>query len=322
MLWEMVIGAPAFRKGVKRRLPYIYEIEDRFTGKGWAVSWVNDLASAVGVPAGAATIATGLYAACVAAEKAARPEALNDIGRTLKASGWERSVRPSDVIGRLFNWTFGDRHLSWRCVGRSVSATTIFVGAGILALYLMKHSLPLDIRYDNIVRLCVEIIFAGFLADYIALWKTRYLLPLATGTTAAVGIVFADALLSWIISGGCFFVLLSLIDPLFTGFKETSIALFVPQYISQSLPGIVAIFTDQKYYPTLYPLLLFSTLFTSLWTTLVLISIATLKLMAPIHEFTGWFFDVRKHPVQSIGIVGGTFLIIGSLIWPIIVAII
>jgi hypothetical protein len=58
------------------------------------MSWVNDLVSASGLPAGAATLAVAMYGACVAAEKAASPDALKDMGRILKYHGWERSVRP------------------------------------------------------------------------------------------------------------------------------------------------------------------------------------------------------------------------------------
>ena len=66
------------------------------------MSWVNDLASELGVPAGAATLAVAMYAACVAAEKAARPMALKDIGRVLKDSSWSRSMRPTAIIEQMF----------------------------------------------------------------------------------------------------------------------------------------------------------------------------------------------------------------------------
>jgi hypothetical protein len=42
------------------------------------MSWVNDMASVLGIPAGAATLAVSMYAGCSAAEKAA--------GRT--GDGW------------------------------------------------------------------------------------------------------------------------------------------------------------------------------------------------------------------------------------------
>jgi hypothetical protein len=45
--------------------------------------WFNDLTSALGIPASGATLAAAVYAACVAAENAARPQALEDIGRIL-----------------------------------------------------------------------------------------------------------------------------------------------------------------------------------------------------------------------------------------------
>jgi hypothetical protein len=99
------------------------------------MSWVNDLASVFALPAGGATIAGAMYAAGLAAEKAARPEALADIGRILRDPTWERSAQPSTIIERVFNWTFGDRPVSWRCVTRSMCATIIFVTAFIIMLF-------------------------------------------------------------------------------------------------------------------------------------------------------------------------------------------
>src|SRR5690348_2765663 len=92
--------------------------------------WVNDLASGLGIPAGAATLAVVMYGACAAAERAARPEALNDIGRILKNPSWSRSLSPSAIIGRVFVWTFGERHLSWKCIHRSATATFLFAIIG------------------------------------------------------------------------------------------------------------------------------------------------------------------------------------------------
>ena len=147
------------------------------------MSWVNDLASSLGVPAGAATLAVAMYAACAAAENAARPEALKDIGTVLNDTSWLGSLRPSAIIGRVFVWTFGERHLSWKCFGISVVATTIF-GSAILCVAVLSDwtrffefyygffgwggiwSNPL--AYGN--RLA-EFVFIGILADYISLLK-------------------------------------------------------------------------------------------------------------------------------------------------------
>lgn len=76
------------------------------------MAWLDDLTSAMGVPAGAATIAVAMYAGCTAAEKAARPEALHDIGQILQKSVSSYSGRPAaDVIEAVFIWTFGPKHL-------------------------------------------------------------------------------------------------------------------------------------------------------------------------------------------------------------------
>jgi hypothetical protein len=68
--------------------------------------------------------------------------------------------------------------------------------------------------------------------------------------------------------------------------------------------------------------LLLSTLLTSIWTTLLLLSTTALKLLTPVHRFTAWYFDVEKHPVQAIGIVAGALVIIGSLVWSLVLVVI
>jgi hypothetical protein len=60
---------------------------------------------------------------------------------------------------------------------------------------------------------------------------------------------------------------------------------------------------------------LFSTLFTSIWTILILVSTALLKLLSPVHRATAWFVDLEKRPVQAIGIVSSALIIFGSVIW-------
>jgi hypothetical protein len=91
------------------------------------MSRVNDLGSALGIPAGATTLPAAMYFGCAAAEKVARPEVLKDIADTLEDPSLERLVQPSAIIERVFNFTFGDRHLSWKCVRRSVGATICFL---------------------------------------------------------------------------------------------------------------------------------------------------------------------------------------------------
>jgi len=65
-----------------------------------------------------------------------------------------------------------------------------------------------------------------------------------------------------------------------------------------------------------------STTFTSIWTFLILLSTTVIKLLAPLQRFTSWFFDVDKHPVKAIGVVSGALVMIGSLIWTVLRAVI
>jgi hypothetical protein len=65
-----------------------------------------------------------------------------------------------------------------------------------------------------------------------------------------------------------------------------------------------------------------STLLTSIWAILILVPTAILKLLAPLHRFTAWFFDVDRHPVRTIGIVSAAWVMIGSLLWAMLRAII
>jgi hypothetical protein len=149
------------------------------------MSWVSDLASGVGIPAGAATLAVAMYAACSAAEKAARPEALRDIGRILQDTMWSRSVRPSLIIEQVFVWTFGDRHLSWRCIRRSATATILFcIIAGLIFHSAVTDTLA-EFRKQAgatitvigaTAGVVVTLFFFGLLPDYLALWKTRLLI--------------------------------------------------------------------------------------------------------------------------------------------------
>jgi hypothetical protein len=67
---------------------------------------------------------------------------------------------------------------------------------------------------------------------------------------------------------------------------------------------------------------LVSTIFTSIWMTLLLLSTTVVKMLSPLQRFTTWFFDVDRHPIQSIGIVAGALVMIGSLVWSIVRAVI
>jgi hypothetical protein len=295
------------------------------------MSWVNDLASSLGIPAGAATLAGAMYVACAAAEKAARPEALKDIGGILNDPSWERSVRPSTIIESIFNWTFGERHLSWRCSLTSCGATFIFFLVMVLlhtsifwVVFLMPD--PLFGGYSGHILQIYDIIFIGFIADYISLGKTRIILRYMSSPAGArnaiimvavdiFGSVIISTIIAWIVNiaelqpwyyhieGGAWYYSLR------TSILRTYYAwLNLPPFL---FGGAMSEVTDFQF-------CLPSTLLTSIWSILILLSTAVLRLLTPIHRFTSWFFDVEKHPVKAIGIVSGALVMISSLIWSLV----
>jgi hypothetical protein len=72
--------------------------------------------------------------------------------------------------------------------------------------------------------------------------------------------------------------------------------------------------TSKEDFFVVYSAFYFSTLFTSVWLALIVISSTLLKLLAPLHRFTAWFFDVDKHPLKAVGIVTGALVMLGAAI--------
>jgi hypothetical protein len=261
------------------------------------MSWVNDLASGLGIPAGAVTLAVAMYGACTTAEKAARPEALNDIAKVLKNPSWSRSVRPSAIIDRVFLWTFGERHLSLKCIRTSLLATIAIVSAGLIIQEVLAGTFsavffPNGFEILNMLTAPFVVALVSLVAafpDYLALWKTRLLLRWLSKNP--------PSLLIWVL------VLLAS-----EGFTDITMP-FVR--ISHDLLH----FSDNE--TSLAPAFI-STLFTSIWIFFVVISSTAIKLLAPLQRFTSWFFDIDNHPVKALGIVSSALLMSGSLIWTII----
>jgi hypothetical protein len=281
------------------------------------MSWVNDLASAAGVPAGAATLALAMYAAFTAAEKAARPEALQDIGRILKNPSWSRSVRPSAIIERIFRWTFGERHLSWKCLTRSWIASLVITG---VLTVIWFRSLIRDVvvgapSFSIVPGWLAALTLVSAMPDYAALGKTRLLLRLSRGSLALYLVPITDIVLSVAISVGVLSAFFFLADHY--SWKRTWFDM--EHEINSTCAWYVSRIQGNSAAPlSAYAIFIVSTLFTSVWAILILLSTAIVKLLTPVHRFTAWFFDVQQHPVQAIGIVAGALVMIGSLIWTVL----
>lgn len=268
------------------------------------MSWVNELVSELGIPLGAATIAGAIYTGCVAAEKAARPEALSEIRDVISNTSWTKSAKPSTLVDRIFRLTFGERHFSWKCVRRSVLSTIVVNAATGFYLY---HSLGYGwfekagetISYISFwILICV--ILCGFTADYLSLAKTRLIIRRdwapSLGAISSLSIVVVDVilcvLLSWILMG----MLYTVIFFVSMGGISTE-----KPFVSE----FTAIVNVQL-------VLVVSTLMTSVWTALIMVALVVLKLLSPLQRFTLWFFDVRAAPLTALGTVAAALVLLGA----------
>jgi hypothetical protein len=271
------------------------------------MSWIGDLASGLGIPHGAAVLAVAMFGACVAAEKAARPEALRDITRILKDRSWERSVRPSAVIEKVFKWTFGERQFGLRCIQRSLIMSIVALTV-LLIIFLHEggratgKGTPFLAAIAGILTLAIP--------DYVALGKTRILLNWYEHSVQAVGPV-AIILLDFLASAAISLVTLYLFQLVL--FRELPTASAM-RLIYEGLRFMVGLGPQPDPMP-IYVMFLISTTFTTIWTLLILFSTAVVKLASPVHRLTAWYFDLDKHPMRAIGIVSGALIMAGSVIW-------
>jgi hypothetical protein len=282
------------------------------------MSWMNALASGLGVPAGAATLAVAMYAACAAAEKAARPEALKDMARILRDPSSLGSIRPSAIIEQIFWLTFGSRHFSIKCAARSAATTAIMAVAVLISLFVETGIAPYipygAASWQDALPIALMFVF-GAAATFAALGKTRLLFVLLDNQRLYLLLMLLDVALSFLIAvwvfvaSGVVFSKSDLWgrDAYFSVLKFADNPVFVPR----TLPSFLAIYIS----------ILASTILTAIWTILLPVSAGILKLLHPIQNFALWYFDIDKHPLQALGIMSAVIVMLTSLVWSVLQAV-
>ena len=160
------------------------------------MAWLNDLSAALGLPIGAVTLATSLVLAAEKAEKEARPEALRDIAEALKNPRWTEAFRPNLQIRRVFESTFSGRHLSWKCLRRSMAASVIFILA-LIGFFITRTGRnpfeQLTTFYPGVwykVFLIVLFFLLTFSCAFIALYKTRVIVRKMSRAGNMMAVIF------------------------------------------------------------------------------------------------------------------------------------
>jgi hypothetical protein len=246
--------------------------------------------------------------------------------------------------------------LSIKCVRRSATATILFA---IFEGFFLFNAATTDTiatihRMSDstlgvlgaLLGVLATLLFYGLLPDYVALWKTRYLVSMLPRLRFGLVVMpVLDLVLSCAIGYICTvlawvaIIIATAATGLYLTTTETGFSYTYDPHVSfiellmrsntlgvwyeillVAARGTVPAFMGHV--DSLRGLLFLSTLFTCIWTVLILLSTTALKLLAPAHRFTTWFFDVGKHPVQAIGIVAGALVMIGSLIWTVLRAIV
>ena len=269
----------------------------------------------------AASIAGSIYLALSKAEKAARPEALAEISVVLKDPSWSRLVRPGLIVERLFVWTFGERHFSAKCISRSAISTVLVVTSLIIFHIVHTGDSGFIANYRSQLGVFAGLtVLNSFVPDYVALLKTRAFLRINHRLSTLL-ILCLDLVSSIAISG--IFILL-----FFTPFILFQFGLFHLSFLPSIFLGVSNPASEFRtlttpgppgIYPNaLYSAFYFSTLFTSVWLALIVLSTTLLKFLAPLQRFTIWFFDVQKHPLEAVGIVTGALVMLGAAIWAVV----
>ena len=279
------------------------------------MSWFNDLVPIFG---GGGIIAGAMYAACAFAQKSASPEAAKEIGCIVKHQLGAGLHRPYAIIERMFVWVFGEDQFSIRCSVASLAGTVV-----ICSVYLVSFEPPANYYGDapwfiqDRNQLVIAMV-AAVIPGYIAIAKTRYLFQREMlHSIGLFGLISIDVATSLVISTAALIVLKALlendlVDP-FRWVYLTWFDLLVRLHILNAPkppPGMALLWIF-----TPWPVFIVSTLATSIWMVLILLSISVLKLLVLLRRFTDWLFDVDNQPMNAIGIVAGASVMTGSLIW-------
>lgn len=343
------LGLPAaiVQRSAERYSPYE-------TGKRH-MSDLASLASGLGIPTVVLSVAAAFRYAGAAADRDGRPEALDTVARILGNSSWSRSVRPSAIIQEVFNRTFGERQFSWKCLRRSVAASVLFVLISscifysavintikVLQLFGGYASLGFDASsLEGLLFGWIPSILFFLLGDYVSLWKTRAIIQVLGRMRTGLLLVVLDIILSlaivFVVRVLTFETAMSLAAIMDSDYADLNLHLSnhafhdahksVIELIQRSnsaenwsviiydyflsmrgtmLQGRIIVITE---------LLMLSTLFTSVWTMLILLSAFILKCLSPVQRFTTWFFDVDKHPFRALGDVAAGLIVLGSAAW-------
>jgi hypothetical protein len=287
------------------------------------MSNVSDLSSIIGFGTTGAATAAAIYAGAAAINKDASKTAKQDIAKFLR--GWRGSFDVSLIakhISQVFGIIFGDRQISIKCISRSVLASALFFSVVFVILEFegmgpLAPPMLVSLGREGAMQVIVILVAMSFcfIPDFISVWKSRLVLKLVQRrhTFRYIAIIWSvDVLLSFVI----FYLFLGALVYLFNPADLWSGAKDIPH---ATLVGFAMLFgrsPGSEEADMLVPLMMTSTLLTSVWTLGVLISAllarALMALKYPLRLLT-WLYDVEENAIKIVG------LMLAGLTWALFV---
>jgi hypothetical protein len=225
-------------------------------------------------------------------------------------SAWLLDLKPTKTIRNwqstfltMFNKVFGEKHWTWKCFWRSCAFTVVMTLVAMLVIILLDQmTRELLLSTENFPIIFATVVFGSVLPDYLSLWKTRNLIALnQTLPTPFFSLIF---------------LILDIIMTFFFAFCALSIGY---SFLYRFLPIMYSY--DREYNLVfrdldvgMFPLWFIAAFFGRLWflgyVSCGLLLKCSRRLDIGFRLFNH-HFDIETHPLQSIGVVGGSLTALG-----------
>jgi hypothetical protein len=281
---------------------------------------LQQLVHPFGLPTGAFVLAYSLVLMAKLYEADASEAALKDVSHLLiNGNLTNLGTLVARLVPKIFDRVFRP-NVIWQFILRSMLVTTIVWI--ILLMIRNPHPFAWQLRTFSSHRIYNTIfILFMYAVDIISLVKARILINLILmhyyTLAATIAFVCIDVAISYLLPLVLFLILaFTPISPLYGAVASYKIGLFVEFVLSfRSI-------TDYLYHQSqnihLITVVNPSTLFTSAWTMLLVVSSIIVMLLIPVdylRRFTAWWFrDIEKRPVTSLAKVAATLIVIGGIL--------
>jgi hypothetical protein len=310
------------------------------------MSVFSDAAAAVGVPGWGMAISSGVVLLARQVDGSMRQEAKVEIGEFLDHGRIPTEASSvTSAVSAAFLATFGERQWSWRCIRRTL-LLSMFAVYSICLLIWSKHGGEIRARLPGLPSLpamiassLIEVVlFSLVLNLYVG--KTRLILRGMRNLRGFYGLfafMLLDLLLTYSLNmlfyWGPHLAILGRADLCATTryyHPNADCAVFDSLAgIVAGIIGVTAAMTQRIWAQagSLTPgnILNYAegcaTLLTSIWTVLIVVAMAILRLLSPLARVRGlvrWGWDIRESPVMALGWIIAVLVFLGSLVYAVV----